>query len=297
MNFPSFLMPTTSGLRRIIGLLALAAMLAGCSAIKLGYNNLDDIAYWWLDSYVDFSDEQTSRVREDLAGLHAWHRKEELPPVIAMLQEIERLAPGDVTPAQACAYVQQARERVNALTERAEPAAITLSIGLTADQLKHLERKYEKNDAEYRKQWVRIPRQEQKEKRYDQFLERGEMIYGKLDEPQKAVLRKLVEQSMFEPEKMLAERIRRQQDALQTLRKMAAQPIAFGDARTLLRGYLERVQQPPEPAARRYQDGLIEEGCRNISVLHNSTSTAQREAAVRRLRAYQRDLRDLVRDK
>ena len=290
-------MPTASGLRRIIGLLALAATLAGCSAIKLGYNNLDDIAYWWLDGYVDFTDDQSTRVREDLASLHAWHRRAELPPVIAMLQEMERLAPGDVTPAQACTFVQKARDRVNALTERAEPAAVTLSMGLTAEQLKHLERKYEKNDAEYRKQWVRIPRAEQKEKRYDQFLERGEMIYGKLEDPQKAVLRKLVEQSIFEPEKMLAERIRRQQDALQTLRKMAGQPIAFGDARALLRGYLDRVQEPPEPAARRYQDGLIEEGCRNISVLHNSTSAAQREAAVRRLRAYQRDFGDLIRDK
>ncbi len=53
-------------LGRIICLLGLAAALAACSAIKLGYNNIDDVAYWWLDSYVDFSDEQTPRVREDL---------------------------------------------------------------------------------------------------------------------------------------------------------------------------------------------------------------------------------------
>ena len=286
-----------SGLRRIIGLLALAAMLAGCSAIKLGYNNLDDIAYWWLDSYVDFSDEQSTRVREDLASLHAWHRRQELPAVIAMLQEMEKLAPGEVTPAQACALVQQVRERLNAVADRAEPAVVTLALGLAPEQLQHLERKYEKNDAEYRKQWVRPPREEQREKRFDQFLERSEMIYGRLDAPQRDVLKRLVEQSIFEPERMLAERMRRQQDALQTLRKLSGQPVPFAEARSLLRGYLERTQEPPDPASRRYQQALIDEGCRNIATLHNSTNAAQRDAAVRRLRAYQRDLRDLVNEK
>src|SRR5882724_11445070 len=78
MNFPSLLMTTASRLGRIIGLLALATALAGCSAIKLGYNNLDHLAYWWLDSYVDFSGEQGTQVRENLAQLHQWHRTEEL---------------------------------------------------------------------------------------------------------------------------------------------------------------------------------------------------------------------------
>ena len=296
MNFPSF-STTIVFLKRIIGLLALAATLAGCSTIKLGYNNLDDIAYWWLDSYIDFSDEQATRVREDLASLHAWHRSHELQPVIAILQDMERLASGDVTPAQVCVFVQLGRERFNAVTDRAEPAAVTLAMGFTAEQLQHLQRKYDKNDAEYRKQWVRIPRAEQKEKRFEQFLERSETFYGTLGEPQRAVLQGLVEQSIFEPERMLAERMRRQQDALDTLRKLAGQPIAFNEARALLRGYLERVQEPPEPAARRYQQALVDEACRNISVLHNSTTAAQRDAAVRRLRAYQRDLRDLLKEK
>jgi hypothetical protein len=38
---------------------------------------------------------------------------------------------------------------------------------------------------------------------------------------------------------------------------------------------------------------LIDEACVNAAALHNSTTAAQREAGVRRLRAYQRDLREL----
>ena len=51
------------------------------------------------------------------------------------------------------------------------------------------------------------------------------MIYGRLDEPQRAVLRRQIEQSIFDPHRILAERQRRQQDALQTLRKLAGQPV------------------------------------------------------------------------
>ena len=72
---------------RIIGLLSVAVALAGCSAIKLGYNSLPQVSSWWLDGYIDFSDEQEPRVRDDLARLHQWHRRQELPKIGALLQK------------------------------------------------------------------------------------------------------------------------------------------------------------------------------------------------------------------
>jgi hypothetical protein len=61
-----------------------------------------------------------------------------------------------------------------------------------------------------------------------------------------------------------------------------------------MRGYLDRFQQSPDLAYRRWQDELLQESCRTFSALHESTTPAQREQAVRRLRAYQRDLRELA---
>lgn len=279
---------------RIIGLLVACAALAACSTIKLGYNNLDDISYWWLDGYVDFSDDQTVRVREDLARIHRWHRTQELPQVARLLQGLERLAPGDVTAAQACAVVDQVNERIDALAERAEPAVATAVSGFTAEQLLHMERKYQKGNADFRREWLQIPPAEQAEKRFEKIIERSEMIYGKLDEPQRAALRKQAAQTAFDPARVLAERQRRQRDTLETLRKVSAPSMPMGEARQLMRGLFERARKPADPAARAYTQSLIEEGCRNIAVLHNSTSAAQREAAVRRLRAYQRDLSELA---
>lgn len=287
-------MTTLARLRRIIGLLALAAVLSACSAIKLGYNNLDDLAYWWLDSYVEFSDEQALRVRDDLARLHLWHRAQELPRFAELLHGVEELAPGDVTSAHACAVFKQVVERLNAAAEQASPAMITFAMSLTPEQLQHLQRKYARNNDEYRKEWVRPTAAEVAEKRFKLFLQRSESIYGTLDEPQRAVLRRQVEQSIFDGQRLLAERMRRQRDALQVLRKLATEPVSFSEAGSMLRGYFARVQEPPDPAERRYQQALVDEGCRNLAGLHNSTTPAQRQVAVRRLRAYQRDLGELA---
>ena len=287
-------MSTLHRLARIIVLLALAAALAACSAVKLGYNTLETVAYWWLDSYVDFNDRQAPRVREDLARLHQWHRAEELPRLARMLNGMEQLVPGDITPAQACAFVDEFRQRMRSVAERAEPAVVTLATGLQPDQLRHLEHKYEKNNEKFRDDWLQLTPAEQREKRYRQFLERSEMIYGRLEEPQREALRRDIDRSIIDPRRILADRQRRQQDALQTLRQLLDGKPDFDAARKQFRAYLVRFENPPDASYREYQEALIQEGCRSFALLHNSTSLAQREAAVRRLRAYQRDLRELA---
>lgn len=286
-------MKTSFRLARIIGLLALAAALAGCTALKLGYNTLDDVAYWWLHRYIDFTPDQTARVREDLARLQAWHRTQELPQLAVMLQGVEQVAMGDITASQACTVVTQVRQRIHAVVERAEPAIVTLAMELTPEQLAHLENKYHKNNADYRREWVRLSPAEQRDKRFKQFLERSETFYGRLGEPQRSALRRQLEHSVFDARRILAERQRRQQDVLQTLRKVAGQPVSLADARSLVSGYLDRAQESPDPAYRAYQQALIDEGCRTLATLHASTTTTQREAALRRLRAYLSDVREL----
>ena len=61
-------MNTASRVARIIVLLTLAVALAGCSAIKLGYNTLGEVAYWWLDSYIDFAQRVVAELDRAAAG-------------------------------------------------------------------------------------------------------------------------------------------------------------------------------------------------------------------------------------
>ena len=285
---------TRSRFGGIIVALAVALGLSGCSAIKLGYNNLPDLAYWWLDGYLDFHDTQAPQVRDELSRLHTWHRQQELPRIAEVLARMEQAAAGPVTAPQVCAFAADAQARLQAVADQAEGAVVQLAGGLDARQLRHLERKYRNNKQEWRRDWVHKTLPEQREKRFEQFLDRAEMIYGTLPEPQRVVLRRALEDSRFDAQRILADRERRQQDLLKTLRRVSEADVPPGTARSLMRGYFERAIASPDVTYRRYQQELIEESCRTAAALHNATAPAQREQAVRRLRAYQRDVAELA---
>jgi hypothetical protein len=70
--------------------------------------------------------------------------------------------------------------------------------------------------------------------------------------------------------------------------------VPLAEARALLRGWFDRALVSPDAAYRAHQEQLVQESCRIFSATHNATTPAQREMAVRRLRAYQRDLRELA---
>lgn len=288
------LMDIASRLARIIGVLACAGLFAGCSTIKLGYNNLDEIAYWWLDGYVDLEEGQSQRVREDLARLHLWHRTQELPKVSALLARLEQIAPADVTAAQVCGLVNEVRERFTAISEQAEPAAAALALGLSTAQLQQLERKYRRNDAEFRKEWIDTPSAELEDRRLKRIVERSENVYGRLDAAQRAAIRQRMAQARFDAQRTMVERQRRHADVLQTLRSMAGQPMPSAQARRQVRELLARSLESPDAGYRAFQQGMVDQACADLAALHNSTTAMQREAAVRRLRAWQRDLSELA---
>ncbi|WP_255429272.1 DUF6279 family lipoprotein [Ramlibacter albus] len=275
-------------------LLLCVAMLPGCSTLKLAYNTLPEVAYWWFDGYGDFSDEQAPRVREELARLQAWHRANELPKLAEMLGRMEQAAPGSVTPQQACAFTAEAQARLVAVAEYAEPAAAGLAATLAPAQVQHVERRFAKRNAEWRKEWIDPAPAERQEKRFKQFSDRLESLYGPLEEPQRAVLRRGVAQSVFDPQRALVEWQRRQTDLLQVLRQMHERPANPQFARTALQGWRERVLRSPDAAYRKYQQELLDENCRMFAAIHESTNADQRGRAARRLRAWQRDLKELA---
>jgi hypothetical protein len=180
------------------------------------------------------------------------------------------------------------------VADQAEPAVIALATSLTPQQLRHIERKFRSSNDNFRKEWIAPAPAERQDKRFARMLDRLEMIYGELDAPQEAVLRQGLAQSSYDPERLLSERQRRQQDLLQTLQRVARPEANAAEARVELRGWLERTQRPADPAYRAWQEGLLQEGCSIFSAVHQSTTEAQREKAARRLAAYQRDLRELA---
>jgi len=281
----------------IIVALGLAlALLGGCSALRLGYNTAPDVTYWWLDGYADFNEAQAPRVREGIAQWFAWHRRTQLPAYANLLARAQSDVPGNATPEQTCNWWAEIRERLDTSFERAVPTIAELALTLTPQQIQHIERRYAKANQEFREEFLQGDPPQRLRESIKRAIERAEFFYGRLDDAQRERVAKLVEQSPFDAEAWIAERMRRQQDALQTLRRLLGTGAGSDDAQAALRAYFERMNRSPRAEYRRYADRLSQFNCAFAATLHNATSAAQRQAAAQKLKGWENDLRSLAAD-
>ncbi len=272
----------------------LALGLAGCSTVRLGYNNAPDLAYWWLDNYLDFNDAQSLQVRADLVTLQAWHRQREVPLLVGTLVKVQQLAAGAVTPAQVCDVWAELKLRLRATLEQAEPAAATLAVTLPAQQLDHLARQLDKGSAKWRAQWLDTTPSERAERRQKQLTERLEMFYGPLEETQLSMLRGSIGASAFDASLKWRESQRRQQDIVQTLRQLQTGTPDQAQVRASLHALLERSMNSSDAAYRSYVTRINRETCTLVAALHNSSTSAQRLKAIETLKDYETDARSLA---
>lgn len=280
-------------LPRIIGALLLV-FLTGCSAIKIGYNNAPSLTYWWLDSYIDFNQAQTQQAREDLATLHAWHRKHELPAYAETVRRLQRLATAQVTPAEMCDVGAEVRAHLQRLGEQSEPLLSALVPTLKPEQLRHLALQFDKRNDKWREEWLELTPAELRARRLKLAVERAETFYGRLEEAQLAILRRSVATSSFDASVSYREVLRRQQDILQTLKEHSSGPARSTHVKAEMLALIGRSLNSPDPVYRSYWEKMLTEGCRTLAALHNSTRPAQRENAINRLRGYEDDLKTLA---
>jgi hypothetical protein len=63
--------------------------LVGCSSTTFIYNRIDFLLPWYLQSYVDLNQDQKQDLDELLVPFFKWHRKEELPKYLEIIEDLE----------------------------------------------------------------------------------------------------------------------------------------------------------------------------------------------------------------
>ncbi len=161
----------TRPLRAITFTLSLLALLAiaGCSTgLKLAYDNLERLALWEIDDYVDLDDPQKALFRKEFKALHIWHRQSQLPLYAADLRSLAAaIDTGAPLGSAATTTLSQADGHGERLWEQAKPGVerllATLGDGQIADYDVKQRRKFAEEAAERadealddrRKRWLR----------------------------------------------------------------------------------------------------------------------------------------------
>lgn len=272
-------------------------VLSACSAVRLGYGNADSLARWWIDQYVDLSPEQDALTRERLARLHVWHRKTQLPDYARLLGEARNLATGRLTGADGLTLTDALIRRIRTLAEQAMPDAADLLLTLTPAQIERMAARLDDKAADFAKD-LRLAEGEagQRKARFKRLLERAEYWFGDFSDEQQAAIRRQVDTQATGAQFMYDERLRRQRDWLELVRRVHAERPSRERTIALLRDYAERFDLPTDPARRATAIALRKASTELTATIQGMTTAAQREHARQKFGDLIRELTELAQE-
>jgi hypothetical protein len=192
----------------------------------------------------------------------------------------------------------ETRARTAAVATQAEESIVQIAMTITPTQRQHIQRKFEKNNAQWKDEWITGSAEERQAKRAKATVDRAEQLYDSLSEAQIAIVRELDATSAYDADLSLKERLRRQQDLLHTLTRLnppnVADKLSATQAVGAIRDYFTRNTISPDPIYRAFAEKMVAESCKNFAILHNSTTAQQRGRAAKRIAAYARDAREMT---
>ncbi len=167
------------GFRIALFSLMLAA-LAGCSGVRLAYNNADTVVRWMADDYFAIEGAQEEDFRARLARFHAWHRSEELPRYSTLLTNAgQKLAEGMSKQELVWAW-DSVWGYYRRMAAQAAPDLALVLPTLTPAQFARLDKRFAESRVEYTKKYLKGSEADQRERRDKRNLELMREWFGDL---------------------------------------------------------------------------------------------------------------------
>jgi len=272
-----------------------ACLLAGCSAIRLGYANGDTVMYWWLNSYVDFTNEQKPWVKADIDNFMAWHRKTQLDDYAQWFTQLQQRVQQKVTPEEVMDDYAATKKRIMLVVDKALPELTRLAMDLQPEQIAHLEKKFASNNEDYRKEYLRGSLEDRQLFRFKKVMKQAEYWYGDFSVEQQAQIRAASDARPLNNELWAAERTLRQQELLRILKKIQTEHPSRDAVSAMLRKYIERSFENFSYAENKeFFDKTRSSASNMVAVIANVATPAQRAHAVKRLQTWIDDSRVLA---
>jgi hypothetical protein len=286
-----------SRFKRLWIVFAACLILHACTLLQVTYNQSPELIYWWLDDHVDFESAQSEQIRTDLKSLQIWHRQTQLNTFANLLQRMSVMAQDNITGDQVCAVVDEARNTLPALISQIEPIATRLAQTVKVRQLRQMERKYRRSNKTWRAEWMDGTPEERLSLRVDKGLEQSQRFYGRLDSTQRALLAQMATESPFNADMSYTERQRRQNAILSLIQDWQKEQSSKDVAQDQIRALLQSLYISTDEKYKNYAQQQLQYNCMSVAKLHNATTPAQKTRAVKTLKGYENDLRELMAQK
>ena len=158
---------------RVAWLVGLLFLLVSCNTLYLGYNNLNWLTRWRLDSYLDLTSEQDRWLNVQLAEHITWHRKEELPQYVDFLRDIQTKARDGLTQGEWREGLEKVELGWKRTLDRLRPDAAKLLADLDSKQVEELRSVFQEENEDIAERLAEpvAEREEKRRKRRQESLE------------------------------------------------------------------------------------------------------------------------------
>lgn len=163
--------------------------LSACSGTTFIYNRLHFILPWYVDGYVDLERDQREELDQLLAPFLAWHRQQELPLYIELLDAIETSLDRPLTTAGVAAIYAGAESAWFRLEGEALNWLLELGSSLSDEQVEDFIEKLQESQLEYEDEYLTRSDQQFHEDVDDNLQDSLQDYLGRLSKPQRNRLR------------------------------------------------------------------------------------------------------------
>jgi hypothetical protein len=268
-------------------------LLSGCST-KFVYKNFDWLVYWYIDDFIELSDEQEEAFDKKLEQWFVWHKESELPKYLAHLKELSDDIQQQQLSLEKMDYHQsKAQDHWVRIKERIIPDLVEMSPTLSNEQVESIFKEIDelnKEEAEERAERLEMDedkRKKQSIKRSEKNLKRW---LGPINEQQDALVNSMYGQYHSNGELWQEYRIEYQK----ALRALFDDPDR-GDV------FKERLQQllssPEEFRGEVLNQRNIENGNKYkafLLAISQSSTEKQRKHLINEIEEFSSDVRDLM---
>ncbi|WP_308923230.1 DUF6279 family lipoprotein [Janthinobacterium sp. J1-1] len=276
-------------------LVLMLVVVAGCSSLRLAYNNGDTVLYWWLNAYVDLDRDQKGWVREDIDKLFDWHRKTQLKDYVEILRKGQKQVQGNPTQADLLADYSEIKSRTQSLLLKAAPDLADLARSLKPEQIAQMEKKFKSNNDDYRKKFLTGDQEKRQQLRYKKSMEQFELWFGSFSGEQETLIRKASDARPLDNEIWLDERMRRQRNVLTLVQKVQNEKLGkeatVALINTLIKDSFERLEHSDRKA---FFDAFENSTAQMILTVIKIATPAQKAHAVKRMQGWIDDFNSLA---
>ena len=285
--------PVPSRLRvwiRTASILVLCILLAGCSATRLVYNQLDWVTVWYLNGHFSLDDVQEDQLREAVNRNLEWHRRTQLPQYAEFCRELDRDAGGVITEETLELRYQRVVALGDDLLRHALPDVSAFFLTLSDEQVDEFIASLKDDNQELWDEYAGETPEERLERREQAAFKGFKRVIGRLTDEQKQLIRSYMVNMHDVSEYWIESRRRWQLDFRDLVRERPAEP-AFTDRLTEL---MLDPNQTDDAGYRQKVDENKQNFIAMTAALSGTLTEKQRKRVSKRLTNFARDFEILA---